>query len=130
MRSVVRTELVESLFVSNVCGLPASRGLPGGNSLSFASPKESKQRKGDPAVCVPPLLTLRRETCGARQKRGLARTRLRLRQSRALIRFCLRSAAHTEGWGDESGSGLGNGYGARRPDARSASGRGTWPSYL
>ncbi len=24
------------------------RGLPGGNSLSFASPKESKQRKGDP----------------------------------------------------------------------------------
>jgi hypothetical protein len=28
-------------------------GLPGGNSLSFASPKESKQRKGDPAVCVP-----------------------------------------------------------------------------
>ncbi|MFZ3140187.1 MAG: hypothetical protein WA147_06230 [Polaromonas sp.] len=26
----------------------AGRGLPGGNSLSFASPKESKQRKGDP----------------------------------------------------------------------------------
>ncbi len=33
----------------------AGRGLPGGNSLSFASPKESKQRKGDPAVCVPAL---------------------------------------------------------------------------
>ena len=33
----------------------AGRGLPGGNSLSFASPKESKQRKGDPAVCVPTL---------------------------------------------------------------------------
>jgi len=31
------------------------RGLPGGNSLSFASPKESKQRKGDPGVCVPSL---------------------------------------------------------------------------
>jgi len=34
---------------------PAGRGLPGGNSLSFASPKESKQRKGDPGCCVPPL---------------------------------------------------------------------------
>jgi hypothetical protein len=31
----------------------AGRGLPGGNSLSFASPKESKQRKGDPGSCVP-----------------------------------------------------------------------------
>ena len=28
---------------------------PAGDSLSFASPKESKQRKGDPTVCVPPL---------------------------------------------------------------------------
>jgi hypothetical protein len=26
----------------------ACRGLPGGKSLSFASPKESNQRKGDP----------------------------------------------------------------------------------
>ncbi len=54
---------------------PAGRGLPGGNSLFFVSPKKSKQKKGDPAVCVPPSLTLRRATCGARQKRGLARTR-------------------------------------------------------
>ncbi|SFU29450.1 hypothetical protein SAMN05216350_101157 [Polaromonas sp. YR568] len=30
-------------------------GSPGGDSLSFASPKGSKQRKGDPAVCVPSL---------------------------------------------------------------------------
>ncbi|SDM91986.1 hypothetical protein SAMN05720382_102759 [Polaromonas sp. JS666] len=30
-------------------------GLPGGNSLFFASPKKSKQKKGDPGVCVPPL---------------------------------------------------------------------------
>ena len=29
------------------------RESPGGDSLSFASPKESKQRKSDPAVCVP-----------------------------------------------------------------------------
>ena len=28
---------------------------PAGDSLSFASPKESKQRKGDPTVCVPSL---------------------------------------------------------------------------
>ena len=38
---------------------PSARGLPGlapaGDSLSFASPKESKPRKGDPTVCVPTL---------------------------------------------------------------------------
>jgi len=28
-------------------------GLPGGNSLFFASPKKSKQKKGDPGCCVP-----------------------------------------------------------------------------
>ena len=28
----------------------AGRGLPGGKLLSFASPKESNQRKGDPAI--------------------------------------------------------------------------------
>ncbi|MBA4330296.1 MAG: hypothetical protein C0428_18875 [Polaromonas sp.] len=77
---------------------PAGRGLPGGNSLFFVSPKKSKQKKGDPTVCVPPSLTLRRATCGARSSRGLARTRLRLRQSRSLIRLDLRSSAHTEGW--------------------------------
>jgi hypothetical protein len=31
------------------------RGLPGGNLLFFASPKKSKQKKGDPAVRVPSL---------------------------------------------------------------------------
>ncbi len=30
-------------------------GLPGGNSLFFASPKKSKQKKGDPAGWVPTL---------------------------------------------------------------------------
>ena len=30
--------------------LAAGRGLPGGKLLSFASPKESNQRKGDPAI--------------------------------------------------------------------------------
>ncbi len=33
----------------------AGRGLPGGNSLSLASPRESKQREGDPTCCVPSL---------------------------------------------------------------------------
>ena len=46
----VPAELVEAASASCVKGPPASRGLPGGNSLSFASPKESKQRKGDPMV--------------------------------------------------------------------------------
>jgi len=51
--TTVLAELVEAVFASCAGGLPTSRGLPGGNSLSFASPKESKQRKGDPMVWVP-----------------------------------------------------------------------------
>ena len=39
---------------SLVCCSPASRGLPGGNSLSFCVAKKSKE-KGDPMVWVPPL---------------------------------------------------------------------------
>ncbi len=73
--TTVRAEPVEAVFAFYVCGLPepVGRGLPGGNSLSFASPKESKQRKGDPAVCDPSSLTLRGVTCGARSSRGRAR---------------------------------------------------------
>jgi hypothetical protein len=37
-------------------------------------------------------------TCGARSSRGPARTRLRLRQSRALFRLALRSSAHSQGF--------------------------------
>ena len=48
------------------------RGEPGGSSLSFASPKESNQRKGDPVRR--PFASLRVH-CGARSKRGLAQTR-------------------------------------------------------
>ena len=33
----------------------AGRESPGGDSLFFASPKKSKQKKGDPAVCDPSL---------------------------------------------------------------------------
>jgi hypothetical protein len=93
-----------------VCLAPVGRGLPGGNSLFFVSPKKSEQKKSDPAVCDPPSLTLRRATCGARSSRGRARTRLRLRQSPVLIRLDLRSSAHTEGGGVGIGSGFGFGY--------------------
>ena len=73
---------------------------PAGESLSFASPKERNQRKGDPTVCVP-CASLR----GNLRCSGLAGSRsnsLRftsLRQSRALIRQTLRSSAHPEGHG-------------------------------
>ena len=57
--------------------------------------KKSKQKKRRPC-CLRPFAALR-ATCGARLRRGLARTRLRLRQSRSLIRLNLRSSAQTEG---------------------------------
>ena len=71
---------------------------PAGESLSFASPKERNQRKGDPTVCVPCASLRGNLWCS-----GLAGSRsnsLRftsLRQSRALIRQTLRSSAHPEG---------------------------------
>ncbi len=81
------------------CGMPTSRGLPGGNSLFFVSPKKSKQKKGDPAVCDPPL------RCGQPAVLGPAGVELELatlRQSLALIRLDLRSSAQPEGcWGQE-----------------------------
>ena len=90
----------------------AGRGLPGGNSLSFASPKESKQSsrsgdsltsqgevtripKGDPAVCDPCASLWGNLRCSVQA--GSRSTRLRLRQSRSLIRLALRSSAQTEG---------------------------------
>jgi hypothetical protein len=51
MLAWVAIEFIAELVLPGFAG----RGLPGGNSLSFASPKESKQRKGDPAVRVPSL---------------------------------------------------------------------------
>ncbi len=57
------------------------RGLPGSNSLSFASPKESKQRKGDPQSS-----SLRFATGNLRCSvtSAVRRTRLRLKQLRPL----------------------------------------------
>ena len=40
-------------------------------------------------------------TCGAHVQRGLAQTRLWLKQSQALIRWTLRASARTEGKGTE-----------------------------
>ncbi|VTU38975.1 hypothetical protein E5CHR_04959 [Variovorax sp. PBL-E5] len=82
-----------------LCALHLIKGrsrefAPAGDSLSFASPKESKQRKGDPTVRVPPL------RCGQPAVlafRGVSLKLASLRQSRALIRERLRSSARTEG---------------------------------
>ena len=67
---------------------------PAGDSLSFASPKESKPRKSDPTGCVPSL------RCGqpaVLASSGVSLKLASLKQSRALIRWPLRSSAHPEG---------------------------------
>ncbi|TAG32556.1 MAG: hypothetical protein EAZ34_10095 [Polaromonas sp.] len=69
-------------------------GLPGGNSLFFASPKKSKQKKGDPAVCDP---SLRFGYLAVLGSAGVTCKLASLKQARALIRLNLRSSAHTEG---------------------------------
>jgi len=91
---------------------------PACESLSFASPKERNQRKGDPTVCVP--AAARR---GNLRSSGLAGSRsnsLRftsLRQSRALIRQTLRSSAHPE---VQRGQNIPTGLCFARPSLRSA----------
>jgi hypothetical protein len=72
---------------------------PAGESLSFVSPKESNQRKGDPTVCVPPLRYGQPAVLG---ESGGPQNSLRcapLRQLRPLSRFPLRSSAQPEGRG-------------------------------
>ena len=70
---------------------------PAAQWLSFASPKESHQRKGDPTRCVPSL------RCGQPAVLSFAGVSLNsrrfasLKQTRALIRQNLRSSAHPEG---------------------------------
>ncbi len=70
---------------------------PATDLLFFASPKKSKQKKGDPAVCVP------QQSCGqpaVLAAGGVPLELATLKQSRALIHLQLRSSAHTEGaWG-------------------------------
>ena len=92
----VRVELVEAIVSSRVLGLPASRGLPGGNSLSFCvAKKKVSKEKGDPAVCVPPLRYGQPAVLGPD---GAGLELATLRQSPVLVRLALRSSAHTEGW--------------------------------
>ena len=103
-------------------GSPASRGLPGGNSLSFCvAKKKVSKEKGDPAVCVPALRSGQPAVLGPA---GAGLELASLRQSPVLIRLDLRSSAHTEGWGMKVGAELGSDAGRR--DARSASRRSQW----
>ncbi len=98
MTTIVRAEPVEAVFSSRLLGVPApvGRGLPGGNSLFFVSPKKSKQKKGDPMVRVPPL---RYGQPAVLAENGAGLELASLRQSPDLIRFRLRSSARPDGWG-------------------------------
>ncbi|SDC58768.1 hypothetical protein SAMN05192589_102505 [Paracidovorax valerianellae] len=113
------------------CSIVTFRGRelrPAAHSLSFASPKESKQRKGDPAGCVPALRFGQPVVLGCGVRRG---TRFALRaalkqprrvssRSRCVLRHTcpprtLRSSAHPEGPPTQpSGPSLRSAKGARR----------------
>ncbi|MDI1340248.1 hypothetical protein [Polaromonas sp.] len=82
--------------------MPASRGLPGGNSLSFCvAKKKVSKEKGDPMVWVPPL---RYGQPAVLAESGVELELATLRQSLALIRFRLRSSAQPDGWGMKAGA--------------------------
>jgi hypothetical protein len=72
---------------------------PAGESLSFASPKESNQRKGDPTVCVPSLRYGQPAVLGESGGPQNSLHFVALRQLRPLSRFPLRSSAQPEGSG-------------------------------
>ena len=79
-------------------GATAGRGVrPAAQWLSFASPKESHQRKGDPTRCVPTRPCGRVGQPAVLASSGVSLELAALRQSRALIRWPLRSSAHPEG---------------------------------
>jgi len=72
---------------------------PAGESLSFVSPKESNQRKGDPTVCVPSLRYGQPAVLGESGGPQNSLHFVPLRQLRPLSRFPLRSSAQPEGSG-------------------------------
>ncbi len=72
---------------------------PAGESLSFASPKESNQRKGDPTVCVPSLRYGQPAVLGYGGGPQNSLHCVPLRQLRPLSRLRLRSSAQPEGSG-------------------------------
>jgi hypothetical protein len=76
-------------------GVPPLRG----GSLSFASPNESKQRKGDPgSVPAAPV------PCATRQTRGLRNSGFALKQCSPFFRASLRCSAPLKGPGKPSGA--------------------------
>jgi len=72
---------------------------PAGESLSFVSPKESNQRKGDPTVCDPALRYGQPAVLGESGGPQNSLHFVALRQLRPLSRFPLRSSAQPEGSG-------------------------------
>jgi len=91
---------------------------PAGESLSFVSPKESNQRKGDPTVCVPPLRYGQPAVLGESGGPQNSLHFVALRQLRPLSRFPLRSSAQPEGSG--SGHRCARPSMPNRPSLRSA----------
>ncbi len=86
---------------------------PGGAVPFFCVAKRKAPKKRPPPLPAPSARAT--GTCGARFGRGPARTRLRLRQSRALIRPKQRSSAHLEG---DPGYGIGGAQRRIAPRAR------------
>ena len=104
----VRSELVEagacSLIGLHACAKGGCRDVPPAGHLLFLRRQEKKAKEGDPAVCVPALRSGQPAVLAAS---GVSLELASLRQSRALIRWPLRSSAHSEGMGEpNSHSGL------------------------
>ena len=73
------------------------RDVPPAGHLLFLRRQEKKAKEGDPTVCVP---ALRFGQPAVLASSGVSLKLASLRQSRALIRWPLRSSAHTEGMGE------------------------------
>ena len=67
---------------------------PAADSLFFASPKKSKQKKGDPAVCDPCGANLRRGVCGVRRGTRYALARCARTTTASQLTRHARSDAH------------------------------------
>ena len=67
---------------------------PAADSLFFASPKKSKQKKGDPAVCDPCGANLRRGGCGVRRGTRYALARCARTTTASQITKHAREGAH------------------------------------
>ena len=78
--------------------LAVATGAPFANAPGRDSPRRARHFSLSRCMDWLRPFALLRATCGARVQRGLAQTRLRLRQSQALVRWLLRSSAQTDGW--------------------------------